>query len=56
MSYIVRGILIGGSVGVLAGLVMDMHLGRAMALGMIAGFLAGITMERRRARNKGDRP
>lgn len=48
-NHIVRGIIIGGSVGLLLGL-LGMHLGRAIALGMIGGFFAGITLERRRRR------
>ncbi|MBG0777250.1 MAG: hypothetical protein H0S85_12570 [Desulfovibrionaceae bacterium] len=49
-NHIVRGILIGGSLGVFAALLLDMHMGRAIAWGMVAGFLAGLTMERRRDR------
>ncbi len=52
-NYVVRGIMIGGSVGVLAslaGLGVDMMHGAA--LGMIAGFLAGLTLARRQERKK----
>lgn len=48
-DYIVRGILIGGSVGVFAallGILQSIFWGCGM--GMIAGFLAGITMAARR--------
>lgn len=50
--FIVRGVLIGGSLGVFAalfGLVDSMP--RAFILGMIAGALAGLTLARLR-RNK----
>ena len=50
--YIIRGVLIGGSLGIFAGLfgVVD-NLPRAFLLGGIAGLLAGITLARAR-RNK----
>lgn len=48
-SYIVRGILIGGSLGVFAALLgLSDSIPRAFGVGMIGGFLAGITLERRR--------
>ncbi len=47
--YIVRGILIGGSLGVFAALLgFSDSIPRAFGVGMIGGFLAGITLERRR--------
>lgn len=52
MNYIARGILIGGSLGVIAGLLGVFTAGRGMVLGMIAGFLAGWTMERKRAKKR----
>ncbi len=48
VSYIVRGILIGGSLGVFAGLAGLFPISRGLALGMVAGFFAGITLEKRR--------
>ncbi len=50
-SFIVRGILIGGSLGsfaALAGLITPMP--RAFGLGMIAGALAGYTLQRLRSK------
>jgi hypothetical protein len=40
---IARGILIGGSIGLLLGLTGIVSPGRALGLGLIAGFLAAIT-------------
>ncbi len=51
-NYIVRGILIGGSLGVFAGLFGFFTLARGAALGMVAGFFAGLTMENRRAKRQ----
>lgn len=51
--YIVRGLLIGGSLGVLAtafGIVDNMP--RAFGVGMIAGVLAGLTMAKLRKGKK----
>ncbi|UZP69215.1 hypothetical protein N1030_12610 [Desulfovibrio mangrovi] len=47
-NFLVRGILIGGAMGAFANLagLMD-NLPRAVALGMVAGFFAGITLARR---------
>ncbi|GFM38479.1 hypothetical protein [Desulfovibrio psychrotolerans] len=53
-NYLVRGILIGGAMGTFAHLAgfMD-NLPRALALGMVAGFLAGITLaHKHKNRNK----
>jgi len=41
-DMLARGILIGGSIGALAGL-FGMDPARAMLLGLVAGFLAGLT-------------
>lgn len=50
-NYIVRGILVGGSVGVFASLLgFSDSLPRAFGVGMIGGFLAGITLYRIRSR------
>ncbi len=48
-NYLVRGILIGGSLGVFAGLFGLVDMGRGAALGMIGGFFAGLTLEKKRA-------
>ncbi len=48
MNYIARGILIGGSLGVFAALFGLFDIGRGAALGMVAGFFAGWTLERKR--------
>ncbi|KAF1076025.1 hypothetical protein [Halodesulfovibrio sp. MK-HDV] len=46
-NFVVRGILIGASVGVLGYLVGFLpNLPRAIALGMVPGFVAGITLAR----------
>lgn len=51
-NYIVRGILIGGSLGVFAALFgLTDNMPRALGMGMIAGALAGYTIQRRRNRN-----
>lgn len=48
-KFIVRGILIGGSLGVFAALLgVSDNMFRSVGLGMIAGFLAGLTLSRRR--------
>lgn len=48
---LVRGILLGGSVGVIAGLVLSLDLARALFLGMLCGVLGAITLHGR-ARKK----
>ena len=47
--FVVRGILIGGSLGVFAALagVVD-NMPRAFGLGMLGGFFAGLTLARMR--------
>lgn len=47
-NYLVRGILIGGSIGAFAALfgLVD-NMARAVGLGMFAGFLAGLTLARK---------
>lgn len=52
---IVRGILIGGSLGVAGTWFMDMDPMRAVGLGLIAGFLAGLTRYLLRRKRNGDR-
>ena len=49
-NYIVRGIIIGGSLGVFAALMGFTEMGRSFGVGMFAGALAGLTMQRRRNR------
>lgn len=53
-DHLVRGILVGGSVGVFAGLLGFAELGRGAALGMLMGFFAGLTMARRAERRAKD--
>lgn len=52
MNYTMRGLLIGGSLGVFAGLFGLFTIGRGLVLGSVAGALAGWTMERKRAGKK----
>ncbi|WP_460030726.1 hypothetical protein [Megalodesulfovibrio paquesii] len=42
-----RGILIGGSLGVFAALLGFVDMGRGAAWGMLGGFFAGLTLARR---------
>lgn len=51
---IVRGILIGGSLGLIGTWFLDMDPIRAVGLGLIAGFLAGFTRYRMRRKRNGD--
>lgn len=55
-NFVVRGILIGASIGVLGYLVGFLSsLPRAIALGMVPGFVAGITLARaHKAKNDDD--
>jgi len=46
-NHIIRGILIGGSLGVFASLLGMVEMGRGAAWGMLAGFFAGLTLARR---------
>jgi len=41
-SAILRGVILGGSIGLIAGWT-GMHAGRALALGILCGLLAGLT-------------
>ncbi len=51
-NYLVRGILIGGSLGVLLALFgITESLPKAFGLGMIGGALAGLTIAKRRGKN-----
>ena len=52
-SAVTRGILIGGSFGVFAVLLgVSDNMLRSVGLGMVAGFLAGLTMSWRSGRKK----
>jgi H+/Cl- antiporter ClcA len=54
-EIIVRALIIGASVGLLLGLLDIVPPGRAIALGMIAGFLAGLTRAKlQKGKKKGD--
>lgn len=54
-DIIVRSLIIGASVGLLLGLLNIVPPGRAIALGMIAGFLAGLTRYKvQKGRKSGD--
>lgn len=45
-NYIIRGIILGGSVGIIAALMgFSDSVPRAFGVGMVAGFLAGITLQ-----------
>jgi len=51
LEALARGVMIGGSVGVLGGLFfLDFH--RALALGLISGFFAALTRLRLKKRRK----
>ncbi|MGE4299191.1 MAG: hypothetical protein AB7E47_14330 [Desulfovibrionaceae bacterium] len=50
-NYLVRGILLGASLGVFAGL-FGLDMGRSVAWGMVGGFFAGLTLEKKRERNR----
>ncbi|MDL2313416.1 hypothetical protein LJC36_00375 [Desulfovibrio sp. OttesenSCG-928-C14] len=51
LDYMVRGILVGGAVGVFAGLLNVLSsLAVGAALGMLAGFFAGLTMAKKASR------
>ncbi len=52
-NYIIRGIMIGGSLGVIGALLgYSDSLPRAFGVGMIAGVLAGITLGLRQRKKK----
>lgn len=50
-NYLVRGIVLGGSLGAFAGL-CGMDMGRSIAWGMVGGFFAGLTLEKRREKRR----
>lgn len=46
LNYLARGIIIGGSLAVMAGwLIPGMDMGRMLGLGLLCGCLAGVTMK-----------
>lgn len=54
LNYLARGIIIGGSLAVLAGLVLPgVDMGRMIGLGLLAGCLAGVTMKNLNDRKQG---
>lgn len=54
-DYIIRGILLGGSIGVFAALLGIMpSIFWAAGLGMVAGFFAGLTLAAKRSRSSKD--
>ncbi|MCT4627981.1 hypothetical protein [Halodesulfovibrio sp.] len=54
-NFVVRGIFIGASIGVLGYLIGFLpNLPRAIALGMVPGFVAGITLARAHKLKKKD--
>ena len=52
LNYLARGIILGGSLGAIAGL-FQMDMGRAVGLGLLAGCLAGVTMKNINDRKEG---
>ena len=44
IESMVRGVFIGGSLGVIASWVTDIHIYKAAGLGMLCGVLAGLTV------------
>lgn len=46
LNYLARGIIIGGSLAVIAGwLIPGVDMGRMLGLGLLCGCLAGVTMK-----------
>jgi len=46
LNYLARGIIIGGSVAVIAGwFIPGVEMGRMLGLGLLCGCLAGVTMK-----------
>lgn len=52
MNIIVRGILIGGSLGVFAGLLGVTSMSRGLLLGGLVGILAVLTMNNKREKTQ----
>jgi hypothetical protein len=54
LNYLARGIIIGGSLAVMAGwLIPGMDMGRMLGLGLLVGCLAGVTMKNINDRKQG---
>ncbi|MDR3641278.1 MAG: hypothetical protein P4L39_08140 [Humidesulfovibrio sp.] len=48
LNYLARGIVIGGSLGIIAGwLIPGAEMGRMLGLGLLCGCLAGVTLKNR---------
>lgn len=54
LNYLARGVIIGGSLAVMAGwLIPGMDMGRMLGLGLLVGCLAGVTMKNINDRKEG---
>jgi len=54
LNYLARGIILGGSLAVIAGwLIPEVGMGRMLGLGLLAGCLAGVTMKNINDRKQG---
>jgi len=54
LNYLARGIIIGGSIAVIAGwLIPGADMGRMLGLGLLCGCLAGVTMKNIHDRKEG---
>ncbi len=54
LNYLARGIIIGGSLAVMAGwLIPGAEMGRMLSLGLLVGCLAGVTMKNINDRKQG---
>ena len=54
LNYLARGIIIGGSLAVIAGwLIPGAEMGRMLGLGLLCGCLAGVTMKNMHDRKAG---
>jgi hypothetical protein len=54
LNYLARGIIIGGSLAVMAGwLIPGADMGRMLGLGLLCGCLAGVTMKNMHDKKEG---
>lgn len=54
LNYIARGVILGGSLAVIAGLLIPgLEMGRMVGLGLLVGCLAGVTMKNMNDRKEG---
>jgi hypothetical protein len=54
LNYLARGIVIGGSLGVIAGwLIPGAEMGRMLGLGLLCGCLAGVTLKNAHDKKEG---